>query len=184
MNNTFNILQQSLWKHFGASIDMLGNAIKLWPEEHWNTNKKFFYNVYHALVFLDYYLTIPPKNYAAPLPFTLTEPGHIPQDAIDDVVPDRIYSKKELLDYLQSSREKCRNLIAGLTAEKLNERWIDESENMYLELSSSDALSYSVLDILLYNMRHVQHHAAQLNLFLRQQINNAPDYVSHAEDDL
>lgn len=55
---------------------------------------------------------------------------------------------------------------------------------MYLALSGSDALKYSVLDILFYNLRHVQHHAAQLNLLLRQKINNAPDYVSMAEDDL
>jgi hypothetical protein len=180
----FNNLRQSLWKHFGASIDMLRNAITLWPEDDWNTNKKFFYNAYHCLVFLDYYLTIPPKDFSSQLPFTLTEPGHMPDDAIDDVVPDRIYSKKELLDYLQSSREKCHNLIAGLTEEKLNERWINGSGNMNLDLSGSGALHYSVLDILFYNMRHVQHHAAQLNLLLRQTINKAPDYVSMTEDDL
>ena len=94
---------------------MLKNAIILWPEEYWNTNKKFFYNAYHCLVFLDYYLTIPPKNYSTMLPFTLTDPGDIPEDAIDDVVPNKIYSKKELLDYLQSGREKCHKVIAALT---------------------------------------------------------------------
>lgn len=100
-----NSLKQSLWKHFAASIDMLKNAITLWPEEYWNTDKKFFYNAYHCLVFLDYYLTIPPKNFSVPLPFTLTEPAHIPKKAIDDVVPDRIYSKQELIDYMQLSRK-------------------------------------------------------------------------------
>jgi hypothetical protein len=178
-----NALKKSLWKQFGASIDMLKNAILLCPEEHWNTNKRLFYHAYHCLVFLDYYLTIPPKNYSSPLPFTLAEPADIPEDAIDDVVPDKIYSKRELLDYLQSSREKCQKAIASLTAENLYERWIDNSENMYLALSSPDAINYSVLEILFYNMRHVQHHAAQMNLLLRQGINNAPDYVCHAEDD-
>jgi len=179
-----DILRQSLWKHFGASIDMLGNAMTLWPEEYWNTDKKFFYKAYHCIVFLDYYLTIPPKNFSSPLPYTLTEFNHIPKDAIDDVVPDRIYSKKELLDYLQLCREKCRKVIANLTEGKLNERWIDDSEPMYLALASQAALNYSVLDILFYNMKHVQHHAAQLNLLLRQKINTAPDYVSMAIDDL
>lgn len=178
------ILKESLWKHFGASIDMLKNAIMLWPEEYWTTNKKFFYTAYHCLVFLDYYLTIPPRNFSSPLPFKLAEPGDIPEDAIDDVVPDRIYNKKELLDYLQSSREKCRMVVAELTEEKLNKRWTDGPEPMDLALSGQDALTYSVLEILLYNMRHVQHHAAQLNLLLRQGINNAPDYVPQAQDDL
>jgi hypothetical protein len=169
-----NVLKESLWKQFGASIDMLKNAILLYPEEYWNTNKKFFYNAYHCLLFLDYYLTIPPKNFSSPLPFTLVESGDVIEGAIDDLIPDRVYSKKELLDYLQSSREKCHQLIAGLTEEKLKERWIEEEGTM----------NYSVLEILLYNMRHVQHHAAQLNLLLRQGINNAPDWVSRAEDEL
>jgi len=169
-----NALKESLWKQFGASIDMLKNAINLWPEAYWNTHKKFFYNAYHCLVFLDYYLTIPPKNFTSPLPFTIAEPDKVIEDAVDDLIPDRVYSKKELLDYLQSSREKCHKLIADLTEEKLNERWIEEPGDR----------NYSVLEILLYNMRHVQHHAAQLNLLLRQGINDAPGWVARAEDDL
>jgi hypothetical protein len=179
-----SFLKRCLWKNFGASIDMLKNAILLCSEEHWTANKKFFYNAYHALIFLDFYLTIPPKDFSSQLPFKLVGSGDIPEDAIDDVVPDRIYSKKELLDYLQLSREKCRIVIAGLTEEKLKQRWIDGAGPMDLALSGQDALNYSVLEILFYNMRHVQHHAAQLNLLLRLRINKAPDYVSQVEDEL
>ena len=171
-----NALKESLWKQSGASIDMLKNAIILWPEERWATNKKFFYTAYHTLIFLDYYPTIPPKNFSSPLPFTLTEPPGIPEDALDDVVPDRVYSKQELLDYLESTRDKCHTLIAGLTEEKLKERFIEEP--------GQGVMDYSVLEILLYNMRHVQHHSAQLNLFLRQTINNAPGWVARAKDEL
>jgi DinB superfamily len=167
-------LKESLWTQFGASIDMLKHAIMLWPDEYWNTRKKFFYNAYHCLIFLDYYLTIPAKVFSSPLPFTIAESDHLLADAVDDLIPDRIYSKKELLDYLQSCREKCRRVIVGLTEERLKERWIEVEGTM----------NYSVLEILLYNMRHVQHHAAQLNLLLRQGINNAPDWVSRAEDEL
>jgi hypothetical protein len=168
-----NTLKESLWKQFGASIDMLKNAVALWPEEQWKDGKKFFYNAYHCLVFLDYYLTIPPDNFSSALPFTITDADKVPAGAIDDVIPDRIYSKKELLGYLQASREKCHTLIAGLTEERSEERWIEESGDM----------NYSVLEILLYNMRHVQHHAAQLNLLLRQGINNAPGWVARAGDE-
>ena len=169
------VLKESLWKQFGASIDMLKNAIALWPEEYWNTEKKFFYTAYHCLLFLDYYLTHSPKNFSSPLAFSISADG-IPADAIDDIIPYRIYSKKELLNYLQASREKCHQLIAGLTEEKLKERWIEEKE--------WGSRNYSVLEILLYNMRHVQHHAAQLNLLLRNRINNAPGWVSRAADEL
>lgn len=177
-------LQQSLWKQFGASIDMLHNAISMWPEESWDKNRKFFYTAYHCLVFLDYYLSIPPADFTSALPYTLSGADHLPADAIDDIVPDRQYSKIELLDYLQASREKCRLVIAGLTEEKLQQRWISGEGNMNLALSSSAALQFSVLDILLFNLRHVQHHAAQLNMLLRQVFNAAPIYVSVVKDDL
>jgi hypothetical protein len=168
-----NTLQESLWRQFGASIDMLKNAILLYPEERWHTDKRFFYISYHCLIFLDYYLTIPPGNFSAPLPFTIAASGDTIGEAVDDLLPDRIYSKAELLDYLQASREKCHAVIASLTADKLSERWIEEDGNM----------NYAFLELLLYNMRHVQHHAAQLNLLLRQSINTAPDWIGRAEDE-
>jgi len=166
-------LKESLWKQFGASIDMLRNAISLWPEEHWNTKRKFFYNAYHCLVFLDYYLTYPAsQNFSSPLSFTLAEEGVLIEDAIDDVIPDRLYSKQELLDYLLLSREKCHRVISALTEDTISDRWIEPSGGM----------NYSVLELLLYNMRHVQHHAAQLNMMLRQEINNAPKWVGRTKD--
>ena len=79
-----------------------------------------------------------------------------------------------MLSYLETSRERCRQLIAGLTPEKIAERWI--------EIESDKNLP--VLELLLYNMRHVQHHAAQLNLLLRQKINDAPGWVGQAKDGL
>ena len=175
-----NSLKESLWKQFGAGIDMLKNAISLWPEEYWKSDKRFFYVAYHCLIFLDYYLTIPPKNFSSPLPFTIVATGEIPEEAVDDLTPNRIYSKKELLDYLKSNREKCRKLIAGLTEDKLNERWIDEPD----EIAAHVTMRYSVFEILIYNMKHVQHHAAQLNMLLRNKVNIAPDWVSEAEDAL
>jgi len=173
-------LKESLWKQFGASIDMLGNAILLWPDAQWDTDRKFFYMSWHCLLFLDYYLSIPPKNFSSPLPFTIPESGEIPEDAVDDLLPNRIYSKKELLDYLQSSRAKCRQLIESLTEEKMNQRWIDEPD----QVAAQSVMQLSVFEILLYNMRHVQHHAGQLNVLLRQQINDAPGWVAQAGESI
>lgn len=171
-----NLIKESLWKQFGASIDMLKNAIELWPEEDWTTDKRFFYNAYHVVVFLDYYLTNPPQYFSPRLRFTITEWDKKPKEAIDDLVPDRIYSKMELLGYLESNRKKCFDLIQSLTEETLSKRWIEEDQ--------FGGRSYSTIELLLYNMRHVQHHTAQLNLFLRNRINNAPAWVSRAKEDL
>jgi hypothetical protein len=71
-----------------------------------------------------------------------------------------------LLSYLQASRNKFHDLIAGMTSEIAGNRWVNEYKNS------------SVVEMLVYNMRHVQHHAAQLNILLRQGINDAPKWIS------
>jgi uncharacterized damage-inducible protein DinB len=84
------------------------------------------------------------------------------------VLPERVYTKAELLDYLAYGRKKCHDLIAGLTAADADRRF----KNAYRD--------YPLLEILLYNMRHVQHHTAQLNLLLRQGNIQPPGWVSQA----
>ena len=158
--------KEILWKQFGASIDMLENAVKLCPAELWDDDRKFWYNAYHCLFYLDYYLTLEPDDFAPPANFSLSE--FDPSGAL----PERVYSKDELLHYLEANRNKCHQLIAGMTAELANKRWT----NPYRD--------YSVFELLLYNMRHVQHHAAQLNLLLRQGIGDAPRWVSRTPPDL
>lgn len=154
---------QTIWGQFGASIDMLENAIKMCPPEFWDTEKKFWYMSYHCLFWLDYYLTLDPAKYEPPHPYTLSEfDPH-------GLLPDRTYTKDELLSYLQYSRKKGRDLILNMTEEIANSRW------------ANDYKDCSVLEILLYNMRHVQHHAAQLNMLLRQEIDDAPKWVSVAK---
>ena len=158
-----SLLKEILWKQFGAAIDMLENALVACPDELWNTASKFWYNAYHTLFYLDYYLTEEPEKFLPPSPFTLSEfdPAGI--------MPERVYSKEELLVYLRFCRDKCHDLIEGLTDEDATMRWVNEYKN------------YSIPEILLYNMRHVQHHAAQLNLLLRQGINSAPKWVSQTK---
>ncbi len=159
MDQTF---KNSLWSQFGASIDMLRNAIQLCPDELWNSNLSFSGNAYHTLFFLDYYLTLDPVGFGPRSPFTHSE-------FVDDP-PAVPFSKTDILNYLEFNRNKCHDLIMSLTVELSESRWINESKKM----------NFSVFEILLYNMRHVQHHAAQLNLKLRQEINDAPRWVKAA----
>jgi hypothetical protein len=156
--------KETLWKQFGACIDMLENAIVMCPDELWDTKEKFWYSSYHRLFFLDYYLTLDPAKYISPKPFSNSE--------FESKLPERTYTKDELLTYLQASREKCHKLIFSLTDEILNMRWVNQYRN------------YSVFEMHLYNLRHVQHHAAQLNQLLRQKTNNAPAWVAQTKDDL
>ena len=157
-----SLWKESVWQQFGAAIDMLENALLACPEELWSDGSRrpeFWYLVYHTLFFLDLYLSGSLEGFAPPAPFTM--------DELDPagLLPERPYTKAELQTYLVHGRGKCRATIEALTDECGRQRcgfeWVDGS----------------VAELLLYNMRHVQHHAAQLNLILRQRIDSAPAWV-------
>lgn len=160
-------LSKYIWQQFGASIDMLENSITACPNELWSTESKFWYIGYHTLYWLDYYLsddTPMEKDFVPPPPFTKSEFEY-------NAVPERVYDKTELLHYLRFGKKKLHDLLTRLTAEELlTKRFVSEYKD------------YSIFEMLLYNMRHVQHHTAQLNLLLRQGINAAPDWVSRTKD--
>ncbi len=159
----FELIRNDLWRQFGASIEMLENAISFCPNSFWEADDEFWYISYHTVFWLDYYLTLEPLRFSPPKPYTLSEFNPSGEK------PPRKYRKEELLEYLNLSKQKCHQLILNLTLEKANARWVNEYKN------------YSVFEILAYNMRHVQHHTAQLNYILRQKINDAPKWVSVAK---
>ena len=142
---------------------MLEDSLLACPDELWNDRSQqpeFWYLVYHTLFFLDLYLSGTSEGFSPPAPYNLDEMD--PRG----LVPERVYTKEELQAYLRHGREKCRAVIEALTDERASERcrfpWGE--------------MSFAAL--LLDNMRHVQHHAAQLNLILRQQTDSAPGWVA------
>ncbi len=163
-------IQESLWRQFGASIDMLINVVSNCTEEYLVTNKRFYLLAYHTVVFLDYYLSIPPTDFSPVLKFTIKDEDQRPSESIGNMVPDRVFSRHELIDYLSYSRVKCKKLIESLSdAEKFNLR--------FTEGNQEGDMDYSILEILLYNLRHTQHHTGQLNLIMRQELNQHMEWV-------
>lgn len=176
-----NALKDCLWKNFGAATDMLADTISICPDELWNRDKRFFYMTFHTVIFLDYYLTAPVRAFRPALPYTVAAPDNLPVEAIDDVLPDRIYTKEDFFTALSAIREKCRQVILGASEEQLTARWISDEEAGMHDLCPSLVVRYNLLEILFYNLRHVQHHVAQLNLMLRQNAGVAVEWVSHAD---
>ena len=164
-----------IWQQFGAAIDMLDNALhacpdELWRERLWNNPSEraefsqFWYLVYHTLFWLDLYLSGAVEGFAPPPPFTLDEldPAGLP--------PERTYSRAELQAFLDFGRKKCQATIGELT---------DETAQRRCRFGWGEI---GFAELLLYNMRHVQEHAAQLNLLLGQKDVSAPGWVTKAED--
>ena len=155
-----------VWGQFGAAIDMLENAIIACPDDLWgdrSQHPEFWYTAFHALFYLDCYLADSEESFRPPPPFT--------RDELDErgIFPDRVYTKDELLAYLEHGRATCRSRIAALTEAESSKRcgfpWLD----------------ITVAELHLYNMRHVQHHAAQLNMMLSQKGHAAPRWVRTAK---
>jgi hypothetical protein len=142
-----------IWGQFGAAIDTLENAITTCPEDLWGDRSRqpeYWYVAYHTLFWLDYYTSESHENFRPPSPFGLEEMDPA------GVLPPRVYAKDELLTYLEYGREKSRAAIASLTDEKAWEQY------------NFGKVSLPIVELHLYSMRHLQHHAAQLNLILRQ----------------
>lgn len=162
-----NIWKTSLSQQFRASIDMLENALVACPDELWGDRTQqpeYWYLVYHTLFWLDLYLFGSVEGFAPPSPFTL--------DELDPsgLLPERVYAKEELQIYLQHCRNKCKETIETLT---------DTKAQKLCKFGWGDV---SFAELLLDNMRHVQHHTAQLNLILRQKTNSAPRWISKAKN--
>ncbi len=173
-----------LWRQFGAAIDMLENALvacpaSLWRESVFRTpsdhpqpseDAGFWSITYHILFWLDLYLTGSHEGFAPPAPFIL--------NALDpvSVFPDQPYTKEDLHDYLVHLRQKCQKTIAELS---------DEQAYHQVTFPWLGGNSMSFLELQLYNMRHVQEHAAQLSLFLGQHAipDEALDWVPCAKDE-
>jgi hypothetical protein len=159
-----------LWQQFGATLDMLENALRACPEPLWSDRSRqpeFWYTTYHTLFWLDLYLSDAVEGFAPPAPFTL--------DELDPagLLPGRVYTKNELQIYLEHGRRKCRAKISALTDERAQQKF-----------RGFERMDSSILELLLYNLRHVQHHAAQLNLLLRQTKDSAPRWVGKTKSKL
>ena len=164
-----NSFKEIVWRQSGAAIDMLENCVAACPEELWSDRERepqYFYLVYHTLFFLDLYLSGSLEGFHPPAPFNL--------DELDPagVLPERVYTKDELQNYLEHCRQKCRATIRELTEERAS------------TLVEFPWLSMEFAELLLSNIRHVQHHTAQLNLILRQTIDSAPRWVKTAKSEL
>jgi hypothetical protein len=159
---------------------MLENALLACPDTHWHGQiwpadsdlppeaSAFWYVIYHTLFWLDLYLAGSVEGFVPPAPFTL--------DELDPagIVPERPYSKEELHAYLRSLRQKCQTTISELT---------DGQARREVNFSWNRGRPISFLSLLLDTMRHVQEHAAQLNLFLGQNNITVANWVAQAKAD-
>lgn len=158
--------REALWPQFGGAIDMLEQAMvacpdTLWDERVWpdapeepesGGSGRFWAVAYHTLFWLDAYLSGSVEAYTPPAPFALDEGDR----AATRTEP---YAKAQLRAWLATLRQQAHARLAALTDEQARQPfafpWQPERPISYLQLQ-------------LYNLRHVQEHAAHLSLLLGQ----------------
>lgn len=167
-------LKSTLWRQFGASIDMFKTAVENCPDELWreplwhdssgdDSFSQLWYVAYHSLFWLDLYLSGAVEGFTPPPPFDLGE--------LDPagVLPGKVSTKEELLHYVAHCRAKCQQIIESLT---------DEQANRLCRFTWGEA---PYLELLIYNMRHVQEHGAQISMMLGLRARQPARWVTKAK---
>jgi uncharacterized damage-inducible protein DinB len=148
-------LKQALHQQYDAAITMLENAVKACPEWLWDNNDKgpaFWQVLYHTTYYLDLYFSEFDETLS-------TSPKHDGTAHRLETVPERTRSKVELLELLSGARLKCLSVL-----DALNQTYLERSTPFEWQ-------SFNRANLVLDNLRHVQHHVGQLALLLRREAN-------------
>ncbi len=165
-------LKTILTGQFEAALSMLNQCVRFCPPKHYEgtiANHTFRMMAYHTLFYVDYYLS--PNEHA----FKLRELHHrggvydwdlepfgnlqIPLPPGDDRiagVPSAGLPKDDTLRYVDICRGKILETMASETTASLE----GPSGFSWLAISRGE--------LHVYNIRHIQHHAAQMSAYLRR----------------
>ncbi|MCX7428390.1 MAG: DinB family protein [Planctomycetia bacterium] len=154
-------VKNSLVAQFHAALAVLEQCVTRCPEEAWDApvgDYPFWHVAYHALFYADLYLSRDEASFRAPALHRQDYQffGRRPWPPHEPVVADQPYSKDEIAAYLALCRRKASEAIAAETPATLDGP------------SGFPWYKISRLEFHLNNIRHVQHHAAQLSLALRK----------------
>ena len=154
MLDTFH---QLITRQYEAALCSLGIAIERCPEAAWNEpvgTLKFCQVAFHTLFFTDFYLgsdesTFKQQSFHRDHPQFFRE-----YEELLPRVQTLLYDKPDVQRYLEHIRRKVLEIIPSETA-------------ALLSAPSNQRPQLARAELHVYNIRHVQHHAAQLSLRLR-----------------
>jgi hypothetical protein len=166
-------LKELLTHQYEASLSALNLAIVRCPDTMWNqpvAKWKFCQAAFHVVFFADVYLQ--PSDDVAALkqqPFHLEHHAEFRDyEEMEERPQVLLYEKPFVLTYLQHARNKAKETIAR------------ESAGILAGPSGFHWRKCSRAELHVYNIRHIQHHAAQLSLRLRLDSEIDVPWVGHA----
>jgi DinB family protein len=166
------LYKNTIRSQLNAALAMFNDAVIQCPDPNWAGNvgnHAFWHVAYHTLFFTDLYLGRddesfePPEFYREDYHFL----GKKPFPPYEEVVADQPYTKDTILEYVEICRSKAPEAIASETAESL----AGPSGFFWYEVPRAE--------LYLISIRHVQHHAAQMSLYLRKVAGIGIDWVGN-----
>jgi hypothetical protein len=162
---------------YGDAIDSMERALKACPDELWSASMwtvrgvtalpagmgadlpaenrvqlfSAVWNIaYHAIFFLDFNLSRRELPFDCPPPFEIDDHFDPSISAVYRRLPSRMYSRDELLSYLDHCRRKTAEVLASLSESEI----------------AAFARSKPFAQLLLQNLMHVWEHATQIHVFV------------------
>jgi len=155
-----DLLKTILINQYGASLATLNECVERCPDAAWESkvaNLEFSQVVFHTLIYADFYLGDGDRESFQRQPFHVDNPGRFGDyEEFEDRPPVTLYDRPFIRLYLDHCHVKAGEVVAAETAASLSAR------------SPFSWLDFSRAETHLYNIRHIQHHAAQLILRLRR----------------
>jgi hypothetical protein len=153
-----NIYKQLTVNQYEAALCTLNFCIDRCPDDSWNArvaNLAFCQAVFHTLFFADVYLGRNVESLKEQ-PFHREHPEIFRDyEEMEDRPQKLMYDRPSIKTYMQHCRTKAADMIASETEESLRGP------------SGFDWRKQNRAELHVYNIRHIQHHAAQLSLRLR-----------------
>ena len=142
---------------YEAAFCTLNACIDRCPETAWNSpvgETAFCQVAFHTLFFADVYLGQNEESLRRQPFHRENEQFFRDYEELEDRKPELLYDKPSIKTYLEHCRNKASEVIAAETVGTLSAR------------AGFEGREFSRAELHVYNIRHIQNHAAQLNLRL------------------
>jgi len=154
----FDAFKQLIANQFEAAFCTLNACIDRCPEDAWNArigNYPFSQVAFHTLFYADFYLGQDEESFRRQ-PFHMDNQQWFGDyEQLEDREPVSTYDRPSITTYLEHCRRKAAEVIAAETEDSLTAK------------CGFPWRQFSRGELYVYNIRHIQHHAAQLSLRLR-----------------
>jgi hypothetical protein len=132
------MLQKQILTQINEILDAIEYEVYKCSDELWNNRSitpKYWYQIYHTLFFLDFHLSDSPYGFKPPFPFKVLSIN------FSNVEYEDMYSKKDIVLYIQHVKSKTRRVMETLTRTKLKMRccfaWLEmTNEELFVYIIS------------------------------------------------